>query len=267
MSKATEGFPTFDQPVDFSDVVLVVEGRSFHVHKAILAKWLPVFKAMLTSDFKERSTNQITLPNKKACDVLELLQVLYPPEKPIDSKNVETILCLAREYQMQCVTDRCEKFLLTTDLDLQALAFADAFQLQQLLTACAKQLAKKSLVRLRGIGTMDKFHKLEASTKLAVVEERLRQVSLAGDGVSSALHNLLSELPVCQEWLCDIHTKIWKVIISHDRGSISDRGSVPRQKESIQVYECSRCVIPRILKKLYEIAKRFKDYTQAPLSF
>jgi hypothetical protein len=51
---------------------------------------------MLTSDFKERSTGRIT---QKANDVLKLLWVLYPPEGCIDSKNVVTILSLAREYQ------------------------------------------------------------------------------------------------------------------------------------------------------------------------
>jgi hypothetical protein len=114
MAEACDGFRTFDQPVHFSDIILEVEERRFHVHK-------------------ERSDDVIRLPDKKACDVLELLQVLYPPEKPIDLKNVEIILCLAREYQMQSITNRCEKFLLTTVVNALAkvLTLADTFQLQQ----------------------------------------------------------------------------------------------------------------------------------------
>jgi hypothetical protein len=139
MATGDEFFPTFDQPVHFSDIILEVEERRFHVHKAILTQWSPVFNVMLTSDFKERSDDVIRLPDKKACDVLELLQVLYPPEKPIDLKNVEIILCLAREYQMQSITNRCEKFLLTTVVNAlgkvqtlaKVLTLADTFQLQQ----------------------------------------------------------------------------------------------------------------------------------------
>ena len=251
MAKAAGGFPTFTQPVDFSDVVLVVEGRSFHVHKAILAKWSPVFKAMLTSDFKERSTNRITLPNKKACDVLELLQVLYPPEKPINSKNVKTILCLAREYQIQCVTNRCEKSLLADDdLGLKTLAIADEFQLQQLLTASAQAIAQSPLEEY--IWPKETFQKLEAATKLAVVKERLDNVSFSCQNLSRELDDFSRDLPVCQEWLCDVHTESWKIAITQDYER--------QQEESKRLYECSSCQIPNVLQSLFATSKRIHEY-------
>ena len=220
MAQSAEDFPTFSQPLNFSDLELVVERRSFHVHKAILAHWSPVFRAMLTSDFKERSANRISLPKKRACDVLELLQVLYPPEKPIDCQNVETILRLAREYQIQSLTNRCEKFLLTMQSSLQTLVIADQFQLQELLSSSAQQLAKNSLTT-QGIWNSEKFHHLEVATRLTVVQQRLHNMSVTGRQVMNVLmalikiNDTLSYTPppstcMSREWLCDVHKDSWR---------------------------------------------------------
>lgn len=57
--------PDFSQPWKFSDVVLVVEEQNFHVHRAILAFWSPVFEKMFTSEFEEKGKNEIPLPHKK----------------------------------------------------------------------------------------------------------------------------------------------------------------------------------------------------------
>ena len=41
--------PDFSQPWKFSDVVLVVEDKKLHVHRALLALCSPVFEKMFTS--------------------------------------------------------------------------------------------------------------------------------------------------------------------------------------------------------------------------
>ena len=267
MAEAAGGFPTFDQPVDFSDVVLVVEGRSFHVHKAILAKWSPVFKAMLTSDFKERSTNQITLPKKKACDVLELLQVLYPPEKPIDSQNVGTILSLAHEYQMACITNHCEKFLLTRQFNLQTLVTADEFHLEQLLTTSAQELAKESL-KTQGIWDDEEFQQLKPETRLAVVENRLHNVSVAGDKVVQALTELLKNPNLSQQWFCDDHKYCWShslVFITKDAKEIPRLSWVNHQSRRDSL-ACSHCHVPSTQKQLLLVAMQL-HHDDLQLSF
>jgi len=65
--------PDFSEPLQLSDVVLVVEEQRFHVHRSTLAFWSPVFERMFTSDFKEKSSDEIPLPGKKAGEVKELL--------------------------------------------------------------------------------------------------------------------------------------------------------------------------------------------------
>ncbi len=46
-------------------------------------------------------------------DILEILQVIYPPNKSVTAMNVERLLELADEYQMNELNRRCKQFLMT----------------------------------------------------------------------------------------------------------------------------------------------------------
>lgn len=70
--------PTFSEPWNFSDTVLVAEDKRFHVHKSILAISSPVFNTMFQSGFKEAMSTEIPLPGKKAEKIYELLCMIYP---------------------------------------------------------------------------------------------------------------------------------------------------------------------------------------------
>lgn len=48
--------------------------------------WSPVMKAMFCDDFVERYATVIELPGKRFDDVLELVRVLHPPNKPINGR-------------------------------------------------------------------------------------------------------------------------------------------------------------------------------------
>ena len=68
----------FSEPWDESDVILVVEGEQFHVHRVLLSMHSPVFKAMFSSDFKEKDADVIPLSGKKSNEFLDLLYQVYP---------------------------------------------------------------------------------------------------------------------------------------------------------------------------------------------
>ena len=80
MAKVKEINP-FSEPWEDSDLVLVVEDKRFHVHRQILSLHSPVFKAMLNSQFKEATANEIPLPGKKADEILSFLKQLYMKER------------------------------------------------------------------------------------------------------------------------------------------------------------------------------------------
>ena len=60
---------------------------------------------MFTSDFKEKNSDEIPLPGKKASEFKELLQMMYLSleEKVISRNNCYFLLDLAREYQISSI--------------------------------------------------------------------------------------------------------------------------------------------------------------------
>ena len=77
---------TFTEPWELSDTSFAVEGRKIYANKTILSMWSPVFNAMFGGAFREKGANPVNLPGKQYNDVLELIRVLHPPNKPVDGK-------------------------------------------------------------------------------------------------------------------------------------------------------------------------------------
>lgn len=59
------------------DVVVKVGDQILHLHSAILCYCSPVFQAMLTGNFKEATTKEITLVDKEAKNVIALFGFCY----------------------------------------------------------------------------------------------------------------------------------------------------------------------------------------------
>jgi len=74
----------FTEPFDESDVSLSVEGKLIYANKSILSMWSPVFKTMFGGGFKESNAKVVQLPEKYFKDILELMCILHPPNKPVD---------------------------------------------------------------------------------------------------------------------------------------------------------------------------------------
>ncbi|XP_020606664.1 BTB and MATH domain-containing protein 36-like [Orbicella faveolata] len=156
-SSASPDPPDFSEPWKFSDVVLVVEEQRFHVHRSTLAFWSPVFERMFTYDFKEKNSGEIPLPGKKASEINELLQMMYPSleEKVISSNNCYFLLDLAREYQIDSITRKCEDFLVSAvktrkENDVLAvLIVGQNYELQTLINSCVYEARRLSLKQLK----------------------------------------------------------------------------------------------------------------------
>lgn len=144
-SNSSAGTPDFSEQWKFSDVVLVVEEQRFHVHRSTLAIWSPVFETMFTADFKEKNSDEISLPGKKANEIKELLQIMYDTslDKDVVTKsNCYFLLDLAHEYQIASITQKCEDFLVSTvkkrkENDVLAvLIVGQKYELKTLIKTC-----------------------------------------------------------------------------------------------------------------------------------
>jgi len=58
--------------------------QDHHVDVVVMSMWSPVLKAMFGGAFRESAAAVVELPGKHYDDLLELICVLHPPNKPID---------------------------------------------------------------------------------------------------------------------------------------------------------------------------------------
>ena len=181
----------FSRPWEFSDVVLLVEGHRFNVHRSILGIWSPVFSRMFTADFREKTARQVPLPGKKASEIKEMLLVIYPSSSnQINENNCLLLLDLAREYMMTKLTEKCEDHLMdslekpqpqsvgyyvlqqhscgTVCLDL--LEIAQCYGLKTLETACINKAKSISFRELKNHGI---YEKIRLTNYRRIVEEKI----------------------------------------------------------------------------------------------
>ncbi|XP_078344086.1 BTB and MATH domain-containing protein 36-like [Oculina patagonica] len=189
----------FSRPWDFSDVVLMVEGKRFHVHRSILAMWSPVFSRMFTADFKEKTAQVVPLPEKKSSEINEMLLVIYPTSaKPIDGESYFFLLNLAKQYMMEKLTGKCEEFLISCLrwpnqsplLCLELLDIAQDYGLERLGTEC---IDKAQSIGFRELKNHPIYSKINFPNFRKIVEGRIQRIEEEMSSTGSKMAELLKK--------------------------------------------------------------------------
>ena len=78
----------FEERDHLTDVTFLVEGRELHFSKSFLTASSPVFEKMFSSDFKEKESSTIPLPDKTYEEMAIFLQQFHPAHswKPINGQ-------------------------------------------------------------------------------------------------------------------------------------------------------------------------------------
>ncbi|KAJ8668315.1 hypothetical protein QAD02_009978 [Eretmocerus hayati] len=94
----------------FSDFVITVEGKNFHVHKSILATKSPVFKAMFILDMKENRQGSVVINGITHGVMRELLRFIYCGK--VENQDVTMELYVAADkYLVDGLKVICERRL------------------------------------------------------------------------------------------------------------------------------------------------------------
>lgn len=124
-----EAFRDFYLDGLFTDITLqCASGVIFHCHRAALAACSSYFKAMFTTDMKEKSKNQISLPELSQAVLEALVNYAYTSQIQITKRNVQSLLQAADLLQFVSVKKACEQFLvrhLDTDNCIGMHSFAE----------------------------------------------------------------------------------------------------------------------------------------------
>lgn len=187
--------PDFTEPWHMSDVVMNVEDKKFHVHKATLSMWSPVFEKMFTAGYAEKNNGEVSLPGKKAAEIKEMLLVIYPTSKAVTEENCYFLLSLAKEYQMEQLTERCEQYLSQREkTPFQAIDFlviAHSFKMMELERQCVEIAKHMSLSELR---KHEKYSKIEPEVGRHLVERRTEMLELKVNGLEQKGNSMRKEI-------------------------------------------------------------------------
>ncbi|EGT44495.1 hypothetical protein CAEBREN_15171 [Caenorhabditis brenneri] len=92
------------------DVVLVVQGRKFHVSKAHLASHSDYFKSLFFVEAPEKTEHTLIEPIN-GTELQVFLEILHGIKR-ITEYNVDPLLRLARCWRVRVVMDRCEEYMM-----------------------------------------------------------------------------------------------------------------------------------------------------------
>ncbi len=113
------GLEKFRQDNVLCDVTLKVEGKSFPAHKNVLAVFSPYFKSMFQSQFKEATSDEVSLPTINEATLQQMLKFAYLGQKPdITFDNVSDLVAAAHLMDIKpFLTEICT--FLTNELDTE----------------------------------------------------------------------------------------------------------------------------------------------------
>jgi len=112
----------------FTDCVIVCQGREFNCHKVTLAGRSAVFNAMFTHDMEESRSGRIDIKDLHVDTVGEMLAYIYSGKIANMDGKEETLLAAAEKYNLPGLKSLCEDALskaMTIDNVLDMLLLAD----------------------------------------------------------------------------------------------------------------------------------------------
>ena len=194
----------------FADVVLVIEGRRFPCHRAMLAVCSEYFERMFGGGWAEAASREVTLDELPAEGFDELLRFCYTGRVALGAGNVAALLRLSAFLQVSSLEELCCAFVLQQQQQQQQQQPAQppsALQLLELVRSShaeasprLRELCVHDLVR--GLGPLLGLPRASAerAALLLLPRETLQEVvALASEpGTAVGLQPLLLQLVV--EW-------------------------------------------------------------------
>jgi len=96
---------------ELADVEVVVGGRVFRCHKAILGARSPVLKAAFVHNMVEKATGKINIDGIESSTVEDMLKYIYGGKIDCLEEKATKLLAAADQYDLKYLKKRCEELL------------------------------------------------------------------------------------------------------------------------------------------------------------
>ena len=246
----------FSQPWKDSDLVLVVEDKEFHVHRALLAMHSEAFKAMFNEKFKDAEKDRIELKDDNYQAMLLFIKLLYPAnlfddddgKVDISDENIFDILVLADKYVAVSIIKQCmkeaERLKPENAMHLLPYAVRHKLPLQKILDVISRRV---STSKLTDFGT-EQFSASKDSVYDQCLVEKCRFLESVAKQANTMILLLLDEV-------------VEKNISAESKdynSSISTDGFLYVQHNNQSTYRSTQCVLKHEHLKVSDYEKARK---------
>jgi hypothetical protein len=97
----------------YIDVEIVVENKTFHCHRLVLAAMSPYFDAMFSSGMIESQNHKVNIQNVPSGTFDLIIKFIYGGNLELDEENVGDLLQASVMMQIKCLQERCEEFMMS----------------------------------------------------------------------------------------------------------------------------------------------------------
>ena len=121
---------------ELSDFTIVVNKREFPVHRSVLAARSPVFRALITTDMKEKRESKVVLHDIDEELTEQLLHFIYTGSAPKIKEMANRLSILADYFDLPDLKLYCAQTLfseLSEDNVLEALRFGETHGIGELV--------------------------------------------------------------------------------------------------------------------------------------
>ena len=96
------------------DTTIRAQGQDFPAHKCVLSAASPYFRAMFTSELKEKESNLVELQDAKSTTIRNVFQFIYTGKASIDSSNAQDLVKMADYLIIPSLKTKSSLFLEST---------------------------------------------------------------------------------------------------------------------------------------------------------
>ena len=165
---------------EFSDIKIIVEGKTIHAHRAILACQCERFQAMLSGTMRESTEREIHISDWPYDAYLALITYIYTGRLPLDCDRMDELLGLADQYTFDSLKGLCEKIL------INSIEIANCCYLLKIADRySASELKKFSLNFI--MKSFDQVVTTESFEELSAVPQLLMEVTKAAGAYTAGL--------------------------------------------------------------------------------
>lgn len=221
----------------FTDTILVLEGKKLYINRCILGYASPYFQRLLDSAHKtaiadKKSKAEVKISNKSYTDFVDLLTYLHPGYgSDVTEKMALRLLPLANEYEIAPLKEKCEKVLIGSlrktpatpnvskgsptfkhrkdngpELLLKCIKSADAGSSKALLEECVRIFSYQDIP----LKDLKASTEISDQVKARIYENRMENTSSKMSKLASELEKERSEKEKLRSQLTDRHVTATK---------------------------------------------------------